>query len=338
MTNNLRAGVIGCGFFAQNHLNAWRDIADVDIAAVCDRDEARAKTAAQKFGAQAAFTDAETMLKSADLDFVDVVTTAETHRPMVELAARYRKHVICQKPFAPSMADAQAMVAACQQAGVTLMVHENFRWQTPMLKVKERMKDIGAPFWGRVYWRSAFDVFVNQPYLAEDPRFIIYDLGIHLLDLARFFLGEVERLTCLTKRVNPNIKGEDVATFLLKMVSGATCVVEVSFASKHEADTFPQTLVTIEGSDGSIDLKYDYQLTVRCGDEVSHQRVAPVMFPWSTSPLEVVQESVAAIQQHWVECLRTGREPDTSGADNLKTLALVFGGYESAANGEVIKV
>jgi predicted dehydrogenase len=338
MANKLRVGVIGCGFFAQNHLNAWHDMEDVEIAAVCDRDEAKAKTAAEKFGAKAMFTDAETMLKSAELDFVDVITTEETHRQMVELGARYRKHVICQKPFAPSMEDARAMVNACQQVGITLMVHENFRWQTPMIKVKERMRDIGQPFWGRIYWRSAFDVFGNQPYLADYPRFIIYDLGIHLLDLARFFMGEVERLTCLTNQVAPKIKGEDVATFLLKMRSGATCMVEVSFASKYETEMFPQTLVTMEGSNGSIDLKYDYDMTVVCGNEVTHERVAPTTPPWGDPLLGVVQESVPAIQRHWVECLRAKREPDTSGVDNLKTLALVFAGYESAASGQTVEL
>jgi predicted dehydrogenase len=333
MVEKLRAGVIGCGFFAQNHLNAWRDLEDVELVAVCDRDEARAKRAAEKFGVQSVFTGAEAMLQSAGLDFVDIATTAETHRPLVELAARYQTHTICQKPFAPSMQDARAMVKACQQAGVRLMVHENFRWQTPMRRVKARLDDIGEVFYGRIYWRSAFDVFANQPYLAEDERFIIYDLGIHLLDLARYFMGEVERLTCLTRRVNPNIKGEDVATFLLKMQSGAACVVEISFASRRETETFPQTLVTLEGSNGSVDLQYDYQMTVVRGSEVTHERAAPAVYAWSTPPLEVVQESVLAIQRHWVECLRANREPDTSGADNLKTLELVFGGYESAASG-----
>lgn len=338
MTEKLHGAVIGCGWFAQNHLNAWRDIEGVDIVAVCDRDSAKAQRAGEFFGVPGVFTDAEAMLQSADVDFVDIITTAETHRAIVELAARYHKHTICQKPFAPSMEDARAMVEMCQKANVRLMVHENFRWQTPMLKVKEQMSGIGDLFFGRISFRTAFDVYKNQPYLAEDARLIIYDLGMHLLDLVRFFFGDVESLMCLTQRVNSGIKGEDVATILLRMCSGATCLVDLSFSSKRDIESFPQTYVYLEGSKGSVDLRNDYQLTVVKGGMVSHERAAPMQTPWSTSPLEAVQESVATVQRHWVECLRNSYEPDTSGADNLKTLELVFGAYESAERGMPYRV
>jgi D-apiose dehydrogenase len=71
------------------------------------------------------------MLAAEKLDFVDIITTVESHRPLVELAAGHGLPVICQKPFALDMADARAMVEACERAGVPLMVHENFRWQSP---------------------------------------------------------------------------------------------------------------------------------------------------------------------------------------------------------------
>lgn len=125
------------------------------------------------------------------------------------------------------------MVEACAQAGVPLMVHENFRWQTPIQAVKTALQSgvIGEPFWGRFSFRSGYDVFSGQPYLAEGERFIIEDLGIHTLDIARFILGDVSSLTARTKRVNPKIKGEDVATILLDHENGATSIVDVSYAS-----------------------------------------------------------------------------------------------------------
>ena len=116
------------------------------------------------------------------------------------------------------------MVAACEAAGVRFMVHENFRWQTPMRALKAAAAEIGKLFFARITWRSAEDVYKNQPYLATDSRFIVYDLGVHLLDLARFYLGEAEALHCLTQRVNPRIRAEDVATILLRMAGGAACV------------------------------------------------------------------------------------------------------------------
>ncbi len=339
MSNTLRGAVIGCGYFAQNHLHGWQELDGVEIVAVCDIDGSKARQTAQKFGIPAGFTDAEQLLQqSAALDFVDIVTTPESHRALVELAARYRKHTSCQKPLAPLLADARAMVTACEQAGVQFMVFENFRWQTPMLRLKSHLDAIGEVFFGRIYFRSAYDVYANQPYLAEDERFILYDLGIHLFDLARFFMGEVEHLTCLTQRVNPKIKGEDVATVLMKMHSGATCIVDLSFASHCDVESFPQTFVYLEGAEGSICLGHDYDLTVVQGKQVTHETVAPASYRWSHPPHEAVQESVVAVQRHWVDCLRHNREPDTSGSDNLKTLELVFGAYESAATGQPYQV
>ena len=84
---------------------------------------------------------------------------------------------------------------------------------------------IGEPFWGRVSFRSGFDVYAAQPYLATDERFIIQDLGIRILDVARFLLGDVARLAATTRRVNPGIRAEDVATMLLVHDSGVTSVM-----------------------------------------------------------------------------------------------------------------
>ena len=332
-----KGAVIGCGFFAQNHLNAWAQTPGVRLAAVCDQDAARARDAAARFGVAKSYADAEEMLSSEALDFVDVVTQPASHRALVELAASHGTHVICQKPLAPSLADARAMVDACRAAGVRFMVHENFRWQAPMRALKEAAARIGDLFFGRITFRSAHDCYAKQPYLATDPRFVIYDLGVHLLDLARFFLGEVEVLYCHAPRVNPRIRGEDTATMLLRMRSGATAVVELSYSSKLEEETFPQTLIHLEGTRGSAVLGPRYALTTTIEGE-STRRVVPVReFPWSTPPHEAIQESVALIQGHWVECLRSGRDPETSGADNWKTLELVFGSYDSSATGEAYR-
>src|SRR3546814_4974028 len=105
---SLRGGLIGCGFFASNHLNAWRDLDGAAIVAVCDRDPAKANDAASAFGIPAVYGDAAAMLASEELDFVDIVTTVASHRPLVELAAARRVAAICQKPFAATIADAEA--------------------------------------------------------------------------------------------------------------------------------------------------------------------------------------------------------------------------------------
>jgi D-apiose dehydrogenase len=338
--HTLRGGLIGCGFFAINHLHGWRDAKGAEIVAICDRSEERLRIAGEQFGISARYQDAAEMLAREELDFVDIATTAPSHRALAELAASRGLAVICQKPFAPALEDAKAIVAACDKANVPLMVHENFRWQSPVQKVKDVLDsgEIGEVFWGRVSFRSAYDVFSGQPYLAEGKRFIVEDLGIHALDVARFLFGDADNVSARIKRVNPDIKGEDVATILLDHGNGVASIVDCSYATRLEKELFPQTLLEVDGTRGTLRLGADYQLTVTVGDRTRKADVSPPVLPWASRPWHNIQESVALIQQHWADCLRDGREPQTSGRDNLKTFALVEAVYISAETGQTVKL
>lgn len=334
----LRGALIGCGFFAINHLHGWKDAEGAEIVAICDRSAERLAIAGEQFGINKRFSDAEAMLRDVKPDFVDIATTAPSHRALVELAARHGVAVICQKPLAPTLADAKAMVIACASAKVPLMVHENFRWQSAIQEVHRIMSSgaIGDVFWGRVSFRSAYDVFSGQPYLAEGQRFIVEDLGIHALDVARFLLGDAVNISARIKRVNPSIRGEDVATALLDHGSGVASVVDCSYATQLEEELFPQTLIELDGSRGSLRLGAGYQLTLTANGKTTHRDLSPPVLSWASKPWHNIQESVSLIQQHWIDCLRDGREPQTSGRDNLKTFALVEAVYQSAATGSTI--
>lgn len=338
MSSGFRAALIGCGFFADNHLHAWRELAGVEIVAVCDRDRARAEAAAARHGIAAVFDDAEAMLVAMRPDFVDIATTVQSHLPLVRLAARHRVPAICQKPFAASLADAEAMVAACEEAGIPLMVHENFRWQAPMQAAAEVLRSgrIGRPYFGRVSFRHDFDIYRLQPYLATDQRFVILDLGIHLLDVARALFGEVVSLAARTASINPHVRGEDVATMLLGHADGATSIVDCSFHARRDPNPFPQTLLEIDGDRGSLSLGLDYVLRLVTADGTSERRVGPAPHAWASPPFDLVQDSVVSIGRHWLDCLRTGRAPATSGRDNLQTLALALGAYDAAAEGRTL--
>ena len=337
---SLSGALIGCGFFAVNQMHAWRDIDGASIVAICDRDPERLRIVGDQFGIAKRYTDAAELFAGENLDFVDIATTAPSHRPLVEMAAAHRVPVICQKPFAPTLADAKAMVRACAQAGVPLMVHENFRWQSPIQAVRAVLDsgEIGTPFFGRISFRSAYDVFSGQPYLATGKRFIIEDLGIHILDIARFLLGDVSVITTRTVRINPGISGEDVATMLMDHECGATSVVDCSYATKLATEPFPETLIEIDGSDGTIRLAQGYRLTVTGKSGTAVTDVSPPLLPWASRPWHNIQESVVAIQQHWVDCLAKGIEPATSGADNLKTFALVEAAYAGAASRQPVQL
>lgn len=335
-----RAGLIGCGFFAQNHLHAWKDLADdVDLVALCDRDEGRLAAAQGRFGVAHGYRDAAEMFAKEELDFVDIVTTMPSHEALVLQAARAGCHVIVQKPFAPSWRACVTMVEACREAGVTLMVHENFRFQTPLLAVREVVDSgaIGALNWGRLTFRTGYDVYANQPYFYDEEQLIILDLGIHVLDMARVYLGEVERISCETQRINPKIKAEDMATMLLRHTSGAVSVIDCTYAAKLDPDPFPQTLVHLEGKDGSIRLDVGYRMTVTTPAGTSTRSVDSPLLPWTSQPWHTAQESVLNTQRHWIACLKAGRQPETSGEDNLKTYALVQAAYRAAAEQRAVQ-
>ncbi len=335
----LRVAVIGCGWFSYNHLHAWREIPEVELVAVCDRDAARARDAAEAHRVPAWYEDADAMLDAERLDFVDVVTTPPSHRPLVEAVARRGLPVICQKPLAIGLDDARAMVAACRDAGVPLMVHENFRWQSPMRAARRLLDEgaVGRPFFGRISWRTARDVFAVQPYLATEPHLILTDIGVHLLDLARFYFGEPRALACQTLRIRPHIAGEDAATLLLEF-DNASCILDCSYSSYAPEDLYPQQLLHIEGTEGTVDVGPHYRLSLARSDgTVEEREVAIHQYPWSTPPIDAAQDSVVAIQRHWVACLRNGQPPETSGEDNLRTLELVDGAYAAAAAGTIYR-
>ncbi len=335
-----RAALIGCGFFSVNHMHAWQEISNVDVVAICDSDRERLDIIGNQFNISARYESAEALFASGGFDFVDIATTVESHIALVTLAADYKIPVICQKPFAKTLQGARQMVCATEAAGVPLMVHENFRWQSPIQAVRRVINngEIGKPFWGRFSFRSAYDVFSGQPYLAEGDRFIIEDLGIHTLDIARFLMGDVKTVTARTTRVNPNIAGEDVATILLDHESGSHSMVDCSYATKLAEELFPQTLVEIDGTDGSVRLGKNYQLEVVTGSGVRTEDVSPPLLSWASKPWHNIQESVLAIQQHWVDCLENNTTPVTSGEDNVRTLELVEAAYDSAKTQKSVSI
>lgn len=333
MVERLKVGVVGCGFFSRNHLNAWTDLKEigVDLVAVCDLDPEKAQRAAREFQIPRVFTDVEAMLSAEPLGLIDIVTQMNTHRALVELAMDKRVPAVVQKPFAPTIEDVAAMVAASNAANTFLAVHENFRFQAPLLKVKELIDQgaIGPVNWGRVSFRTGWDIYSGQPYLRTVDRFVLLDVGVHVLDVARYLMGEVEHLTAELQRRNPNVVGEDTATMLCKHSNGAVSVVECTYESRRLPEIFPECLVEIEGDTGSIILRPNYVIELTSNGERTVIDADAPMLPWAERPWHVVQHSVRNTCRHMVERLRAGLPADTSAADNAKTFALCEAAYEA---------
>ena len=341
MSGRVAIGVVGCGFFARNHLHSWKDLAPAgaDLVAVCDLDAGKAKAAAEAFGVPHFYTDAETMFGEQKLGLVDIVTRMDTHRALAEMAFRHGVPAIVQKPFAPDWRECVAIVEAAEKAGLFLAVHENFRFQTPLEKVKAAIGSgaIGDPSWARISFRTGYDIYAGQPYFYDEKRFVILDLGVHVVDVARFLLGEVERVSCETQRRNPKVRAEDTATMLLRHTSGAVSVVEATYETKKIPDSFPETLVEIEGPDGAIVTRPGYRMEVTAGGRMTATDIEIPLLSWAKPPWHMVEESVFKTCAHFLECLQAGREAATSGRDNLKTYAICEAAYESAATGKAVR-
>jgi predicted dehydrogenase len=336
----LRFAVFGCGFWSQFQIAGWRELKGLELVALYNRTRAKAEAVAERFGVPAVYDDPETLLERERLDFVDIITDVDTHPRFVDLAARKRVDVICQKPMAVDLKTAERMVRVCREAKVRLLINENWRWQHPLRAVKAALArgGVGKPFRARITFANSFPVFDNQPFLRGLEQFILTDIGSHVLDTARFLFGEARTLYAQTRRVNPSIRGEDVATVMMEMGPGVTVTCEMSYASRVEHDRFPETYVFVECEQGSVELGPDFWLRVTTREGTRTRRCPPPHYTWADPAYDVVHASIVACQRDLLGALRTGKRAETEGASNLKTMRLVFGAYASAANGKAVRL
>ena len=339
----LRFALFGAGFWARVQLAAWREVGGTECVAIYNRSRDKAEAFARDLGVPAVYDDPEKLLREVQPDFVDNITEIGGHKPLSLLCAKHRIPCICQKPMAASLKDAREMVAAFRKAKTPFFVHENWRWQTPMRALVETLRSgvIGTPFRARFTMISGFDVWASQPALAELDRFILADLGVHLLDTARACFGEAHSVYCQTRRaLAPAVRGENVATLLLAMGEARTSVVvELAYAKTPvEREVFPQTLIFVEGPLGSIEVTGDYWLRVTTKQGTHSRRHAPPRYAWADPRYDVAQASMVPCLRDLLGALRGEHGGETTGPDNLMTMELTFAAYESAAKDRVIQL
>jgi len=337
--SNLKFAILGTGFWANFQLAAWQEVGGVECVALYNRTRSKAEQMALRFGVPRVYDDAEALLAHEQLDFVDIITDVDTHERFTRLAAQHKLPVICQKPMAPALPVAESMLQTCKDAGVPYFIHENWRWQTPIRSMKRALDTgvIGAPFRARIDMISGFPVFKNQPFLAELPQFIITDLGSHTLDVARWMFGEARSLYCQTRRIHPNIKGEDMATMVMDMAGRTTVTVNMAYAENFlEHDRFPETYIFVEGDKGSMELGPDYWLRTTTKDGTHARRMPPPRYAWADPAYDVAHASIAACNADLLKALKGEGPAETTGEDNIKTVRLVFASYDSAAKKEVV--
>ncbi len=338
----LRFAMFGTGFWSRFQLAGWQEVGGVECVALYNRTRSRASDLAAAAGLKIpVYDNPEELLRRERLDFADIVTHPQTHVELTGLAASHGIPIVCQKPMAPSLEESEEMVRVCNAAGVPLYINENWRWQAPIRKLRHLLLDeaIGRPYRARIRMVSGFPIFDNQPFLREQKKFLLVDIGSHILDVARFLFGEAESIYCATHRVQRSIEGEDVATVMLRFHSGVTAVCEMGYAGTPlEVDHFPQTFALIEGDQGSVELAPHYELRVTTKHGNRLVDAAPPRFSWADPSYDVVHASIVPCQANLLAGLRGEKEPETTGADNLRTMNLVYSAYESAQRNEVIRL
>jgi predicted dehydrogenase len=329
---------MGTGFWSTYQLAGWYEVEGVECVALYNRTRAKAEGLARKFGIPTIYDEAEALVHQEELDFIDIITDVDTHSQFVHLVAKHKLPVICQKPMAPDFETSRKMVEVCQEAGVPFMIHENWRWQVPIRQVKQMLteSEVGQPFRAHILYANSFPVFDNQPFLKELDQFIVTDIGSHILDVARFLFGDAHTLYCQTQQILPGIKGEDVATVMMNMGDNVTVTCSMSYASRVEHDRFPETYIFIECKNGSVELGPDFWVKTTAPDGTRAQRHVPPRYQWAEPTHDVVHASIVPCNANLLHALQTGEPAETDAADNLKTMQLVFGAYESARTGQVV--
>ena len=338
MAEALRIGIMGCGFWSQFQLAGWKELPGVEIAAVWNRTRDRAARIAERFAVPTVHASAEALVRDPSVDVVDIITDTTTHAHYVRLAADAGKPVICQKPLAGDVETARQMASRCADAGVPLLVHENFRWQTPIRALHAAMQSgaIGRIFRARIDFINGFPVFDNQPFLRDAEKFILADLGTHLLDVARFLFGECSSLFCDTAQTRTDIRGENVASLQMRLArarhdSDVIVQCNMSYAGNpYEHHRFPQTLAFVEGEQGTIELTHDYWLHTTTREGTTSRRHPPPVYPWADPDYAVVHASIVPCLENLRAALQGGAPAETTAEDNLKTLELVDAAYWSA--------
>ena len=327
MRGRLRVAMAGAGFASGLHLPGWKRLPNVELVGICDPDQVRATGRASEYAVAAVFSDAATMLDALKPDVLDIVAPLNEHVSLCELAAERGIAILCQKPLAPSVAQARKL-ADLVQGRVRLMVHENWRFRPHYRQVKAWLDagDLGAPVSCVLQVHSSgllgnedgvLPQLVRQPFFSALERLLIGEVLIHHLDVLRWLLGPLAVVTARTGRLCTVVRGEDHAALFLQ---GRECwaALEGSLVVPGAPPT-PSDRLHLTGTRGTVLLE---ATTLRLKGAQNRS----MHFDQD----EGYRASYAAAIAHFVSALSTDSEFETDVGDNIQTLQLVEQAYAAA--------
>jgi predicted dehydrogenase len=346
----LRVGVIGAGI-GHLHLIGYAKADNVEIAAICDINEDRARHAAKEFGSAHVFTNHKTMLTEAHVDAVSVCTPNALHAEMVIDCLEAGKHVLCEKPMADTLDGARRIVGAASAAekrGQVFMMAMNnrFRADSAFLKKQVESGAFGDIYFAKCGWIRRNGIpgfggwFTTKSLSGGGP---LIDLGVHVMDLAIYLMGNpapVSVFGASYAKFGPrglglapwsqpgsgskNYDVEDLATGMIKFDNGATLFVETSWASHIKEEKLYLSLI---GTEGGADLE---PLAVHTAIQ--------------GTPVEILPDTGSGSGGHeaevrfFVDCAHGKQKPISSAEEGLHILQIIDGIYRSAETGHEVVI
>lgn len=330
----VRWGIIGAGDIARKQTaRAIQEAHNAELIAVMRRSREKAEAFAREFGAARAYDRVEELLADPEIDAVYIATPVYLHAAQTMAAAQAGKHVLVEKPMAMSTAECQAMIDACHQHGVQLMVCYYQRFNARHQKARELVAQ-GAI--GQVTMAQARQAFLYPPEpdnWRQNPALggggAIMDVGVHCIDTLRFILGEVEAVTALVDTLAYDYAVDDTATLLLRFQNGVQGVVSVAFTVPEvEVDTL--NYLELCGTGGRI-----WTSPLHSKDSRGLLRV---LTPEGEQRFTFEQRTHVALIEAFGRSIEYGEPVPIPGVEGLRGLAVVEAALESARTGHTISV
>ena len=334
---NFRIACVGAGFFAQLHHAAWLNADGTDLVGIADPSpDAAIPNGVPRHDSLADLI--ADLRATGPVDILDIITPPATHAALIEEAiALGVTRIICQKPFCGTLAEAERVTALASQAGISLAVHENFRFQPWYRALKQVIDEcrLGDLYQFRFALRpgdgqGAGAYLDRQPYFQKMERFLVHETAVHFLDLFTFLFGRPDDIYADLRRLNPAIAGEDAGHIICGYETGFRAVFDGNRLADHAAENSRLTMgeAMLEGEKGSLKIDGYGRLLMREHGSVEWQEMVPPATDQSFGG-----GCVAALCQQAVSAWQAGKEPEVMASSYLEVLRLEEAVYDSAASG-----
>ncbi len=337
MTRQIGFGVAGCGMIGSVQAAAIKEIGGAVLPAVYGRDPARTEEFAARFGATG-YTDLKQFLRHPGLDVVNICTPSGTHAELGIEAARAGKHVLVEKPIEIDLERADALIEACDRAGVKLGVIFQSRFLPSVQKIKRAIDEdrlgrlmIGDAF---IKWYRAPEYYAPGSWhgtLALDGGGALINQAIHTVDLLRWIMGPVETAFAMKGALRyPHLEGEDTLVAAVRFENGALGVIEATTSAKPG---FKRRL-EISGERGTLILDGDTISVWAVDGEIEAADEGEQITDGSADPAAISNLGHRLQIEDMMRAVIENRDPLVNGREGRKSLELVTALYASARSGK----